>query len=91
MEIPLLMTPREFAKYSGMSEHVIREKCILGLYPHTKSYSTDGRPFLKVLVSKTLAIIEKECLNNAPFMAKEKPSSKSSGAVSVMAKALKYG
>lgn len=67
----LLMTPPEFAKLTGRPLREIREKCKQGIYPHEVKYSRNFKPFIKVLVPETLAIIKKECFKNAPLMVRE--------------------
>jgi len=67
----LLMTPPEFAKFTGKPVGEIRDKCKRGIYPHTVKYSKNCKPFIRILVPETLRIIKKECKKNAPLMPKE--------------------
>lgn len=89
-ETQLLMTPPEFSKFTGIPIQAIKEKCKQGIYPHIVKYSRNFKPFIKILVPETLAIIKKECLKNAPFMPQEKSKMNKSKclAVKVISKAL---
>lgn len=86
----LLMTPPEFAKFTGIPIPEIKEKCKQGVYPHQVRYSKNCKPFIRILVPETLAIIKKECTKNAPFMPREQPNKNKPTALAakVIAKAL---
>jgi len=92
-EHKLLMTPPEFAKFTGRPVREIRQKCMQGFYPHEVKYSKNCKPFIKVLVPETLAIIKKECLKNAPLMAREQSNKNQPTAMAarVISKALSIG
>lgn len=72
-ESKLLMTPREFAKFAGMTEHEVRANCKSGKFPHQVRYTRKCRPYYRILVQESVAIIKKECMKNAPRAPRDKP------------------